>query len=374
MIRPVTTPRRRTSRTGRTLIGVFVAASAVGCSRPAEPGVLQVERVLGEPGRQPGQFSYPRGMDTFDLDGRTCLVIVDKSARIQIIDALTGAPIGSIRTPEFDLGMPTGLSVAAHPMDPDRPALWVADTHEHRVLVYDLPFDNDSKPTEPRFSFGSYGEGPGQFIYPTDIAVQTGPDGLAERLFVSEYGGNDRVCEFRVIRDADTVSFEFVRQIGYSGVAMDAPEDDPAALSRPQSVNLRRNNTELVVTDVGRNRVVRFDLTTGQVAGWTDGTTGPDGEPFDPLRFPYGLSLIGDDRAVLTEFGASRLRVIDLDSGRTIRVIGGPGRGAGQLATPWACVPYGNELMILDSGNDRVQVIRWPGAWGPLAGGGGGGA
>lgn len=329
--------------------------------------------MLGETGRQPGQFFYPRGMDIALLGGRRVLVVVDKTARIQLIDCETGLPLGSLRTPESDLGMPTGLTVAPHPADPSRPALWVADTHEHRVLVYPLPFDHDGRPTEPDLAFGSYGQEPGRFIYPTDVAVLSDDQGRPIRVFVSEYGGNDRVSVFAVVREGDSVSFRFERQIGHSGVAMDAPADDPSALSRPQSVCLRKNGAELVVTDAGRHRVVRFDVVTGAVIGWTDGTKGGEADQgahagdeaeqasTRAMRFPYGLSMVDDRHAVVAEFGASRVRVLDLETGRTIGSFGAPGRAVGQLATPWACLVSDGELVVLDSGNDRVQVARWPG-------------
>lgn len=342
------------------------SVAGLGCGDGAQPGVLRVERVLGETGRQPGQFAYPRGLAGFDLDGRSVLAVVDKSARIQLIDAQTGAPVGLIRTPVWELGMPTGLTAATHPTDASRTALWVADTHEHRILVYEVPFDTGGEPMEPAFAFGAFGDGPSQFIYTTDVAVLNGADGLPARVFVSEYGGNDRISEFRVVRGESGVSFEFVRQIGYSGVAMDAPEDDPAALSRPQSIELRTRPSdgglEIVATDVGRHRVVRFDVGTGEVVGWTDGRRGAGGVTTAPLRHPYGVMLVGQDLAVVSEFGASRLRMIELDSGDTVGFLGGPGRLVGQLATPWASLVVGDELMVLDSGNDRVQVVRWQGA------------
>ncbi len=366
MIGPVARSNREPSRAIRWRAACLAAGVAAlsACERPPTPGMLSTERVIGETGRQPGQFAYPRGMDALELDGRQLLLVVDKTARIQTLDARTGEPLASFRTPIWKLGMPTGLTVATHPTDAGRQAVWVADTHEHRVLVYPLPFDTDSQPAEPAFQFGSFGDGPGEFIYTTDVAVLNGATGLPETVFVSEYGGNDRVSVFRVRREAGAVRFEFERQIGISGVAMDAPEDDPAALSRPQAIATRRGGAEIVVADVGRHRVVRFETATGAVAGWTDGATMADGSACEPLRFPYGVTLIDDDHAVVAEFGASRLRVMEVETGRTLAFMGGPGRGPGQLATPWASVLVDDELMILDSGNDRVQVVRWRGVGG----------
>ncbi|MFK7885095.1 MAG: hypothetical protein AB8F26_13040 [Phycisphaerales bacterium] len=324
---------------------------------------MNVRRVLGETGTQSGQFRYPRGMDTFELNGRTILAVVDKTARIQLLDLDTGDTIGSLRTPKSDLGMPTGLTVAPFPGEPGTPALWVANTHEHQVIIYRLPFDHDGSPTEPDFAFGSYGYGPGEFIYPTDIAVQLDADGSPERVFISEYGGNDRVCEFRVEQGDGEPKLVFERQIGFSGVAMDAPEDDPASLARPQSI-LVWNEAELIVADAGRGRIVRFDLVSGQPIAWTDGSTDMNSQPIEPMRYPYGMAMVEDGVVAVSEFGGSCIRLLDLDSSQTIRIIGSPGRLEGQIATPWGATVVDNELVILDSGNDRLQIVDWNGVEG----------
>ncbi|MEM9373114.1 MAG: hypothetical protein AAGA55_05670 [Planctomycetota bacterium] len=346
---------------GVVVVGLLAVVPVSGCGSEPRSGELPVKRILGETGTHPGQFRYPRGMDNFEHDGRTLLAIVDKTSRIQLIDLATGSSVGSLRTLKSDLGMPTGLSIAPFPGEPGTQALWVADTHNHQVIVYRVPFDHDGVPTAPDLAFGSYGHGPGQFIYPTDIAVHA-PDGAPETIFVSEYGGNDRVSVFGIeVLDGVPVP-RFQRQIGISGVAMDAPEDDPAALARPQSLALREQGRELVVVDAGRHRVVRFDTATGEPLAWTEGDTDHRGDPAEPMRFPYGVSLLDEQTAVVTEFGSSAVRVVDLLSGHTLSTHGQPGRIEGRLATPWAGMVIGDELVILDSGNDRVQVVEWRGA------------
>jgi sugar lactone lactonase YvrE len=356
---------RRSIRAALTALagGVGMLALLPACGSDTPEGMLNVRRVLGETGIHPGQFRYPRGMDTFDFKGRPALAIVDKTSRIQIIDLDTGESLGSLRTLKSDLGMPTGLTVAPFPGEPGTQALWVADTHNHQVIVYRLPFDHDGQPTAPDLAFGSYGHGPGQFVYPTDIAVDA-PGGVPETIYVSEYGGNDRVSVFRIDpvgTQSGAIETVFQRQIGISGTAMDAPEHDPAALSRPQSITLRDDGRELVVVDAGRHRVIRFDIATGEPIAWTLGDTDSRGGPAEPMRFPYGLTLLDKDRALVSEFGGSTIRVLDLSTGATLGTFGAPGRNVGQLANPWASFVIADDLVILDSGNDRVQVVAWEG-------------
>lgn len=367
MIPLVTTHRAsRPPRAAATLGAVAGILASIACLPSCgerDHASLDIKRTLGETGTQPGQFRYPRGMDAFDLRGRTTLAIVDKTARIQLIDLETGESVGSLRTPESDLGMPTGMTIAPFPGESGEPALWVADTHEHRVIVYRLPFDHDGSPTEPDFAFGTYGYGPGEFIYPTDIAIHLDDSGSPDTVYVSEYGGNDRVNVFRVETTEEGPRMAFQKQIGISGVAMDAPEDDPASLARPQSVLLWKDGAELVVTDAGRGRLVRFDTASGEPLAWTDGAVEDESNPIEGMRYPYGLSMIDPEKGVvaITEFGGSRVRLLELETGRTIRTIGSAGRRPDQIATPWASAVIDDELVILDSGNDRVQVVGWRG-------------
>jgi DNA-binding beta-propeller fold protein YncE len=60
--------------------------------------------------------------------------------------------------PEWSAGKPTGLGVA-----PDG-TVYAADTHYSRVMI----FDPDGRHLG---EFGSHGHGPGQFVLPSDVAV-----------------------------------------------------------------------------------------------------------------------------------------------------------------------------------------------------------
>ncbi len=327
--------------------------------------------VLGETGTHPGQFVYPRAMDVFtDDDGRAFAVVIDKTARMQTIDLATGGQVGEVLMPIFDRGMPTGVSVGVHLFEKDQLAAYVADTHEHRVLMYGLPLDGSSSGFGPDFEFGVYGEGEGEFIYPTDVIVRADEDGVYE-LMISEYGGNDRVSRYRVERDedgdggGDGVELVWNGQIGTASETVDG-SDGEVALSRPQSIGLWMNDgvEELVVVDAAHHRVGRVGLDGGLIA-WYESDHDPD---FAPMKFPYGVRVLGDGTALVSEFGGNCVRLMDLASGKTLEVYGFGGRGDGELATPWTSAVVGGELVILDSGNNRIQKVRFDGG-GVVAGG-----
>ena len=103
--------------------------------------------------------------------------------------------------PKSDRGKPVGATVSP------TGDLVVADTHEHRVVCF-------SPTGETLWTLGGYGKDDGEFIYPTDIAFA--PDG---RIFIAEYGGNDRIQVFDATR-------RFLYKFGSCGTA-------PGTVCRP---------------------------------------------------------------------------------------------------------------------------------------------
>lgn len=271
--------------------------------------------VFGRSGMGPYEFNYPRAA-VFGGNGR--LYVVDKAGRVQAFSP-DAAFVVHWRMPQTAAGKPTGLGVA-----PDG-RVYVADTHYARVCVYDA----DGELLE---QFGTFGDGPGQFRLPTDVAI--GRDG---RIYVSEYGGNDRVN----IYSAD---HEFLTSFG----GADAGE---ARLVRPQSLHFSADGT-LWVADACNHRICRFDA-DGQLLGHF-GTLG-DGP--GELRFPYCVGELSDGTLVVCEYGNNRVQRFSRD-GRSLGVWGRAGRQPGELAYPWAlAVGPKDRLYVIDSGNNRIQTI-----------------
>jgi len=294
----------------------MATAGVAGCQRATAPG--EAEAVFGTTGFGHGEFSYPRAI-AIDRDGT--LFVVDKAARIQRL-----GPHGQFeahwRTPAFEFGKPVGLSVA-----PDG-RLFVADTHYHRVLIYDRQGTLEGE-------FGGFGKGPGEFNLLTDVVVA--PDGS---IYVSEYGGNDRISRF----DSD---HRFVRAFG----SPDEP-DPRRRLSRPNCLALDPDGT-LWVADACNHRIVHFDP-DGKLLG----EFGRHGSAPGELAYPYGVDLLADGTLVVAEFGNARVQRFDR-TGRSLGAWGSPGREVGQLAYPWSlAVGPDDRIYVVDSGNNRIQVIR----------------
>ena len=301
------------------ICGLAMALGGCTPDDPNQPQSLEPLNVFGVAGTALGQFAYPRAIDV-DF-AREYIYVVDKQARVQRF-GFDCRPQMQWRMPEHSNGKPTGISIA-----PDG-TVFVPDTHYFRVIAYD-PDGNEI------MRFGEYGREPGQFIYTTDVAF--GPQG---RLYVSEYGGNDRVQVF-------DSSGRFIFQFGSMG-------SEPGQFSRPQSMTFNREQTELFIADACNHRIDVFDPDGHFLRSF-----GKPGRAAGELTYPYGLAMLADGTLMVAEFGNNRLQRFD-QAGNSLGIFGTIGRGPGELQYPWAVAGAQDRVFVLDSGNNRVQVIRSP--------------
>jgi ABC-type Fe3+ transport system permease subunit/DNA-binding beta-propeller fold protein YncE len=297
---------------------IFVACmtSLTGCGDKSYPSDgPKILGTFGRTGRGQCEFVYPRAID---IAGDGSLFIVDKTGRIQRLGS-EGDFLDVIEMPLIETGKPTGLSVAPNGN------LYVADTHYHRVVVF-------SPEGELIDEFGRFGQENGCFIYPTDVAFS--PDG---RIFVSEYGGNDRISVFAGKGD-------FLYCFG-------APGSASGQLARPSALCVDKSRECLYVADACNHRIAIYDL-GGELLGYI----GSAGRAAGQLRYPYDLALLPDGSLVVCEYGNNRLQLFSPE-GRSLGAYGQPGRQLGQLAYPWGvAVDARRRAFIVDAGNNRIQV------------------
>ncbi len=304
---------------GRVVVAIGLLAGLVGgCSHEPPTDESRVVVVIGETGLGNGQFSYPRCVAVSPIDGR--VFICDKTARIQRFDTEGHFETGW-RMPAWENGKPTGMAFDKEGR------LWVADTHYARVMVY----DRDGKEL---FQFGSRGEGPGQFIFPTCIAWDN--DG---NIYVGEYGGNDRINKFSKDR-------KWLLSFG----GRDAGE---ASLERPTQIKFDPAGF-LWVSDGCHHRICKFSLDGKLLASFGKPGNGP-GE----LSYPYDLEKTKSGGVIVTEHGNNRVSEFD-SQGKFLRSWGSPGRENGQLMQPWKA-EFGRDgiLYVVDAWNNRIQAVRW---------------
>lgn len=298
------------------VIGSAWSLVGVGGCSPEGGGEGEVVGLFGQLGLGPGCFSYPRAV-AYDPAGS--VLVVDKSGRIQRFDA-GGKWLASWSVPETAFGKPVGLTV-----HPDGRVL-VADTHYHRVLIYD-------RDGQLAGSFGRKGLGDGEFQLTTDVAVDA--DGF---LYVSEYYDNNRITKW-------SPEWQFVQAIGEGPIA-------GKELNRPTGLVIDDEQT-LWVADACNHRLVRFSR-TGEFLN----TFGRMGREPGELRYPYDISLSPEGTLLVCEYGGDRLQWFD-KTGRSLRVWGRSGRKPGELSGPWGAV-YGprGRIYVVDSMNSRIQIVQ----------------
>ncbi len=297
------------------LFAVYIFVGA-GCdSRNGNITAPDVDDAFGRTGRGAGEFVYPRAIDIADDQA---VAVIDKTGRLQLFTS-DGKCRQVINMPKIEKGKPIGLSFA-----PDG-NLYVADTHYHRVLVY-------SDEGEIISEFGKYGKEDGCFIYPTDVAFSG--DG---RIYVGEYGGNDRISVF----DKDG---KFLSSFGSFGGGQ-------GQLSRPAALCADTNSKRLYVADACNHRIAVYDFD-----GNLEKYIGSPGLAAGQLRYPYDLTILKNGDIAVCEYGNNRIQLFDPD-GNSVGIYGTAGRELGQLAYPWAvAADKDNRIFIVDAGNNRVQV------------------
>lgn len=297
-----------------TILSLLVGLVA-GCEPPplTDNGVVGV---FGGVGLGPGAFSYPRAIAA---GPEGSVFVVDKNGRVQRFN-VDGAFEHFWRMPDTEFGKPVGLSI--HPDG----RIFVADTHYHRVLI----FNRDGRQLD---SFGHEGMGDGEFQLPTDVAFDA-----RGFIYVSEYGGNDRITKW-------SPQLEFVTALAEQPIV-------GLRVNRPAGIAVDRKQT-LWVADACNHRLVRLSLD-----GTVLGVFGSFGEKPGEMRYPYDLSISADQTIMVCEYEGNRLQWFDND-GRPLGVWGRSGRKLGELSGPWGAT-YGpaGRMYVVDSMNSRIQILR----------------
>lgn len=309
--------RRGGARPTRRALRLTLACLLAGCE-PSRPEVASVEFIFGGHGMGNGEFGYPRAIAISPVDGR--VFVVDKTARIQRF-----GPDGVFehvwRMPESKDGKPTGLHVDRHNH------VWVADTHYARVICYD-------RDGQERFRFGSRGEGPGQFIFPTTVLVDR--EGF---IYVGEYGGNDRISKFSPDR---RYLFSFADRTSGKGW-----------VDRPTEILIDESDV-LWVADALNRRICRYDRDGSFLSAFPVGDDDPG-----CLSNPFGMAFESSGTLLVADRGNNRLLRLDR-RGRVLDTWGVAGRARGQILQPWGvAVGPGGRVYCLDSWNNRIQVLNW---------------
>ncbi len=198
-------------------------------------------------------------------------------------------------------------------------------------------------------TFGSHGEGKGQFIWPTGIALDKDTN-----VYVTDEWLN-RITKY----DRDG---EYITHWGAKG-------SGDGDVDRPSGIAIGKDET-LYVVDSRNNRVQKFGL-DGKFLGKFGSAGSADGQ----FNLPWGMCLDSDDNIFVADWRNDRVQSFTSD-GKWLASFGTPGTGGdcynarvkggityshvpvGQFNRPTGvCVDQDGDIYIADWLNNRVQVL-----------------
>jgi len=198
-------------------------------------------------------------------------------------------------------------------------------------------------------TFGSHGEGKGQFIWPTGIALDKDTN-----VYVTDEWLN-RITKY----DRDG---EYITHWGAQG-------SGNGDVDRPSGIAIGKDET-LYVVDSRNNRVQKFGL-DGKFLGKFGSAGSADGQ----FNLPWGMCLDSDDNIFVADWRNDRVQSFTSD-GKWLASFGTPGTGGdcynarvkggityshvpvGQFNRPTGvCVDQDGDIYIADWLNNRVQVL-----------------
>lgn len=244
--------------------------------------------------------------------------------------------------------------------------VYVADSGNNMVRVFD--YNGNSK-----FNFGTKGSLPGQMEYPDGIAIS--PSG---EVFVGEIG-NQRIQVFsldgKYLREFKThrkykpgvivfdrtdlyvadLTHQEIAVYGQNGklkTAIGKPGSGDGELAFPSGIYIRDNL--IFVADSNNSRIQVFNRNGGYVKKIGDSSAGPDS-----TVLPVGIGGYGNQIYVVDAF-THQVKVFGLD-GKSKSTYGSIGTTVGKFSFPEGLtVDAKGFLYVVDTGNNRVQVISLP--------------
>jgi len=294
---------------------VLSAAILVGCG--SEPGTGGSDLVVwGGPGLGNGEFRQPRAIGVFEDE----VYVIDTTGRVQVFN-LGGEFLRKWSTPDSKNGTPTAIGFSR------TGNVIIPDTHYHRILEY-------TKSGELIRTWGTYGTGESEFIYPTGVVLSG--EGT---YYFSEYGLKaDRIHVF----DRDR---RFRTQWGKTG-------EGEGEFNRAMDIGMDEQGA-IYVADTTNHRIQRFDS-----SGTFLGIIGRAGTRPGELNFPYDLAVAPDGSILACEYGNHRISRFSPD-GKFIGCHGRPGRRPGEFNGPrGVAVSKEGFVFVADTDNHRIQRLR----------------
>ncbi|QDT16920.1 ATP-binding cassette domain-containing protein [Alienimonas californiensis] len=334
---PLPVGARVATRLAFALLAAVLLGVAAGCDGGGADGPalrFAEVRVRATPNAGP-QLPAPRGVG---IGPGNEAYVLDDAGRVLVFSP-EGEELRRWDMPSNVQGNPEGICVY-RPPGVDEWLVAVADTHYHRVVLF-------TTAGEVVTEWGVEGDEPGNFRFPVAVTADD-----AGRLYVGEYGGNDRVQVFsphpenaplRSIGSFGTGPGQFSRASGVAWVPPASAGGDGES-----------GDAFVLVADAFGDRIQRF-TTEGDYRGVLGGDDAVS------LHSPYDLARAADGTLWIPEYHGGRITALRADGTLLGRWSGdadsSDGR-TGPLVTPWGLdVDRTGRVWIADTGNRRLVTL-----------------
>lgn len=334
-------------RMGAVLASVVLTISASGVAYAAAP--YQATNLLGQytagtpdysavalngsggPGANSGGLNRPNAMALdsvghrlFIADALNNRVIVhDLDASNQIVDETADAVLGqadfvsaTAATTQSGMNNPHGVA-----FDVDTEYLYVADSNNYRVLVFDVATITNGEAAihvigQPDFVSSTDGLSQTQFSYPEEVVI----DSANNRLFVADFT-NSRVMVFDVSAVSNGMSAQFV--IGQPDFTTFNIGTSASMFFYVDAIAYDSTTDRLFVADGFNDRVLVFDvavitngMSASNVLGAADMTSaGSSSASSSTVSFSRGLAVDEDNQLLFAkDTSGSRVMIFDIAS------------------------------------------------------------
>jgi DNA-binding beta-propeller fold protein YncE len=315
--------------TGTPWMALAIAAAAAttgeraptDAARPARPATPRVaglvpERIIGRSGTGPAEFRNPHGLIATPVGG---LLVADTgNSRVQHLDP-DGRLLweaGGIGTEEGALRRPIAVSTATSL------AYLVLDSLGRRVLEFHARGEYLGVGVD--LASGAYRDRIGE-VEPRGLAVDRSGNAI-----LSDREG-DRLLIF-------TPAWELLYEVGGFG-------DDAQGFDMPEGV--ATGPGRIFVADSMNGRIQVLDALGGFLTAW----------PLPGGGRPMAVATDRHGNLFVADAGGDRVLAFNA-GGELVASLGATGDGPASFRRPSGLCVMGDRLVVADSGNDRLQVLR----------------
>jgi len=249
-----------------------------------------------------------------------------------------------------------------------------------QIQVFSKPKPrNYNEINQPKLTFGSFGNGNGQFSYPREMIINSkrnilicdsynhriqifdsegkfistfGLEGMRNGQFNCTYGitinskGNIIVCDnnnHRIqIFDSEG---KFVSVFGSYG-------NGNGQFNNPRGICVDLNDN-IYVCDFDNHRIQIFNS-----EGKFISTFGSEGKGNRQFHNPTGITINAKGNIIVSEYYNHRIQIFDSER-KFVSKFGLEGKGNDQLKNPWGiCVDLNDNIFVCDFGNNRIQIFN----------------